>query len=148
MNHHSALFVRKREGLSYRSWIVCSGWIVILVALLILIMIFSESEVRTLLALSLVYGAQGCFAELIGVKIDSSGISFPNRVLPRFPYLILFRRKLLAGSFDRIDVVNKRVLMIYPARDEICIPTKTSDKSLFVRYLRNTFPAVSIKMMS
>jgi hypothetical protein len=41
-----------------------------------------------LLVLFVVYGIQGYLAELIGVKIASSGISFPNRVFPSFPYLV------------------------------------------------------------
>jgi hypothetical protein len=145
--HSSAWFVREKEALSYRSWTACGGWIVILAALSISAVFSAEAEVRTLLVLSLAYGVQGCFAELIGVKIDSSGISFPNRIFPKFPYLILFRRKLPKGSFDRIDIVGKQILMIYPARDQIWIaPTKTSNKNTFVRHLRNTFPTVSVKV--
>jgi hypothetical protein len=138
----------ERGGLSYRSWIAFSGWIIILATLLIWAVLSSDVQVITLLGLSLAYALQGCVAEFIGVKIEVSGISFPNRVFSRFPYLILFRRKLSTGSFDRIDFVNKRMLIIYPARDQIIIaPTKSRSKHNLVRVLREIFPMVSVKIM-
>jgi hypothetical protein len=149
MRHESVWFAGKKEGLSYRSWMACSGWIAILAAILISVVLSSDSEVKTLLGLSLAYGVQGCFAELIGVKIESSGISFPNRVFPGFPYLILFRRKLSVESFSRIDVINKKRLVIYPDRDQIhIVPSQILNRNGFVRALRNTFPTVSVKVMA
>ena len=149
MRHDSVWFAGKKEGLSCRSWIVCSGWIAILAALLISVVLSSEAEVRTLLGLSLAYGVQGCFAELIGVRIESSGISFPNRVFPSFPYLLFFRRKLPVESFNRIDVINKEKLVIYPRIEEIHIAlSKNINRNSFVRTLRHTFPTVSVNVMS
>jgi hypothetical protein len=84
----------KKGKLFLRSRVACGGWIMILAVLLASVISFSETEVQMLLMLSMVYGLQGWLAELIGVKIDASGISFPNRVFPQFPYLVFFRRKL------------------------------------------------------
>ena len=145
--HNSDWLVAKRKGWACRSWMACSGWIVILATILISMMDSSEAEVNALLALSLAYGVQGCVAELIGVKVEPSGISFPNRAFPRFPYFILFRRRLPAGSFDRIDFVNKRLLIIYPDMNQVYIATTNSDTNTIVRTLRNIFPTVSVKIM-
>lgn len=135
------------KELTARSWIACGGWIVILTALLVSAL-SAETEVQIFLALSIAYAVQGCLAELIGVKIDSSGISFPNRVLPRFPYLILFRRKLRKGSFDRVDFIDKQKMIIHPGRKQIFLPTtKKSEEARFARVLRNTFPRVRVAII-
>src|SRR5579871_5234135 len=68
---------------------------------------FGSGRQRVASALFLAYGVQGFAAELIGVKVEPSGISCPNRAFPRFPYLILFRRRLPAGSFDRWRAIPK-----------------------------------------
>lgn len=140
--------VSKTDGLSVRSWIVCGVWAVILGVLLLLLVNSSEPAIQTLLAFLVVYVTQGCLAELIGVKIEGSGFSFPNRVFPRFPYLVLFRCKLPERSFDRVDFVKGRMLIIYPAMRQIVVPvTKRCDEKRVVRFLRDAFPKVSIKIM-
>jgi hypothetical protein len=134
--------------LSARSWIACGGWIALLTGLLIFAAISAETEVQMLLALSIAYAVQGFLAELIGVKIDSSGISFPNRLLPRFPYLVLFRRKFHKGSFDRVDFIDKRKIIVHPGRKQIILPMlKKSEETRFLRVLRITFPRVRVAII-
>lgn len=142
------LAVRKRDGISVRSWIAFGGWATILGILLLLLAASSEAAIQTLLALSVVYVTQGCLAELRGVKIEELGFSFPNRVFPSFPYLVLFRRKLPRSSFDRVDFVKRRVFIIYPAMRQIIVPEmKNYDEKRVVWFLRDTFPSVSVKVM-
>ena len=142
------LAVRKKEGLSVRSWIACGGWTIILVALLLLLALSSEAAIQTLLALLVAYGIQGCLVDLAGVKIEASGISFPNRLFPRFPYLVLFRRKLSRASFNRIDLIKRQSLMIYPAMRQIIVPiTKDCNEKRVVRYLKDTFPDLSVTIV-
>ena len=120
----------------------------ILATLLVSVAVSAETEAQIFLALSIAYAVQGCLAELIGVKIDSSGISFPNRALPRFPYLTLFRRKLRKGSFDRVDFIDKQKIMIHPGGKQIILPTtKKSERARFARVLRNTFPRVRVAII-
>jgi hypothetical protein len=148
VGRNAPLAVRKKEGLSVRSWIACSGWAIILVTLLLLIVLSSETEIQTLLALLVIYSIQGCLTELIGVKIESSGISFPNRVFPRFPYLVLFRCKLPRGSFNRVDFVAKQLFIIYPVRRQIIFPvTKSCNEKHVMRFLRDTFHDLSITIL-
>jgi hypothetical protein len=111
-----------------------------------LLVIFSEIEVQILLMFSNAYGLQGWLAELIGVKIDASGVSFPNRVFPQFPYLVFFRRKLSKGSFDRVNFVRKKSsLVIYSAGEEVTVPITTRFDGIAVaKRLRNEFPKVSV----
>ena len=142
------LAARKKKRLSVRSWTACGGWTIIIVTLLLLVLISSEGATQTLLALLVVYGIQGCCVELIGVKIESSGISFPNRVFPRFPYLVLFRSKLPRRSFNRVDFVKKHVFIIYPAMRQITVPvTRSCDENRVVRFLRDTFPDLSVTII-
>jgi hypothetical protein len=112
------LVLEKKVGLSVRSWIACCGWTIILAALLLLVVLSTETAIQTLLMLLMIYGIQGYLAELIGVKIESSGISFPNRVFPSFPYLILFRSKLPRESFNRIDFVKRQIVIVYRHYDQ------------------------------
>ncbi len=138
----------KKNGLSVRSWIACGGWAAILGIVLVLLVNSSEPSIHTLSALLLVYVIQGCLAELIGVKIEVSGFSFPNRVFPRFPYLVLFRCKLPGSSFDRVDFVKRHLFIIYPAMRQVIVPVlKGYDEKRVVRFLRNTCPSVSVKVM-
>ena len=140
--------VRKKDGLSIRGWMVCGGWVTILGILLLLLVISSEAATQTLLVLLVVYVTQGFLAELIGVKIEGQGFSFPNRAFPRFPYLVFFRRKLPRGSIDRVDFVKGHLFIIYPAMRRIVVPVmKSYDERRMVRFLRDTFPNVSIKTM-
>lgn len=139
---------RKIIRLSVRSWAACAGWTIILVTLLLLAVLSSEAATQTLIALLVAYSIQGCWVELIGVKIESSGISFPNRAFTRFPYLVLFRSKLPRKSFNRVDVVKKHVFVIYPAMRHITVPvTKSCDENRVVRVLRHTFPDLSVTIV-
>jgi hypothetical protein len=139
---------RKKTRLSVRSWAACAGWTIILVTLFLLALLSSEAATQTLLALLVAYSVQGCWVELIGVKIESSGISFPNRVFPRFPYLVLFRSKLPRMSFNRVDVVKKHVFVLYPAMRQVTVPvTKSCDENRVVRFLRHTFPDLLITIV-
>jgi hypothetical protein len=148
IGNRDARWVTKKDGLSTRSWIACGGWTTILGTILLLLAISSDTSIQTLLALLATYVIQGCLVELIGVKIEGSGISFPNRVFPRFPYLVLFRRKLPRRSFDRVDFLKSHMLIIYPAMRQIIFPvTKRCDEKRMVRFLRDTFPEVSVKIM-
>jgi hypothetical protein len=121
----------------------------ILAVLLVSVITFSQTEVQTLLMLSMVYGLQGWLAELIGVKIDASGISFPNRVFPQFPYLVFFRRTLSKGSFDRVNFVRKQSsLVIYSAGEQVTVPITTKFDGIAVaKCLRNEFPKVSVMLL-
>jgi hypothetical protein len=137
-----------KVGLSVRSWVACGGWTIILAVLLLLVVLSTELAIQTLLIIFLIYGVQGYLAELIGVKIESSGISFPNRVFPSFPYLVLFRSRLPRQSFNRVDFVKRQIVIIYPARKQINIPvTKSCDEKRVVRFLRDTFPGLSVTIL-
>jgi hypothetical protein len=139
---------RKQEKLYVRSWTACGGWTIIVVSLLLLIVLTSEAAVQTLLALLLVYGIQGCCVELIGVKIESSGISFPNRVFPGFPYLVLLRRKLPRKSFNRVDFIRKHAFIVYPVMRQIFVPVaNTLDETRVVRFLKDTFPDLAVTII-
>jgi hypothetical protein len=147
-HHESGWSASKKGKLSLRSRVACYGWIVILAILLASVVLFSETEVETLLILSMVYGLQGWLAELIGVKVDASGIAFPNRIFPQFPYLVLFRRKLSEGSFDRIDFANEHLLVIHSAGQRIIVSTPTRFNGIAVaKYLRKQFPKVSVALL-
>jgi hypothetical protein len=138
---------RAQNCVSLRSRIACGGWILILAILLVSVLSFSETEVETLLILSMVYSLQGWLAELMGVRIDVSGIAFPNRVFARFPYLVLFRRKLSTGSFDRVDFM-KHSFVIYSSGEQIIVPiTKRFNGIDVAKYLRNKFPKVSVALL-
>lgn len=148
VDRDASLAFRKREGLSIRSWIACGGWTIILLALLLFAVLSSELEIQALLALLVAYGIQGCAVELIGVKIEPSGISFPNRVFPSFPYLVLLRSKLPRKSFNRVDFIKKHAFIIYPAMRQIIVPvTKSCDETRIVRFLKDTFPDLSVTII-
>jgi hypothetical protein len=148
LDRDTPLAVGKNKALSVRSWTACGGWTIIVGALLLLIALTSEAATQTLLALFVVYGIQGCCVELIGVKIESSGISFPNRVFPGFPYLVLLRSKLPRKSFNRVDFIKKHAFIIYPATRQIFVPvTKSCDETRIVRCLKETFPDLSVTII-
>ena len=137
----------KNGILSLRSRIACGGWIVVLAILSVSAITSAETGVQALLMLLTVYGLQGWLAELIGVKIDASGISFPNRIFPEFPYLVFFRRKLPKGSFDRVNVVSKQFLVIYSAGDQVKVPIPVRFNRMVAKSLQNNFPKVSVTLL-
>jgi hypothetical protein len=103
-NRVAGRFDRERGELHVRSWIALGGWIIYLGRNIINDIIVSSSEeiIQMFFALLLAYCLQGCLAELIGVRMGSSGISFPNRLFPSFPYLVLFRKNLRREASHKI----------------------------------------------
>jgi hypothetical protein len=99
-------------------------------------------------ALLLVYCLQGCLAELIGVRMGSSGISFPTRLFPSFPYLVLFRKNLERNSFNRVDFIRRNMLFVHPIMRQVIIPTtRGCDQKRVIRLLRDTFPGLLITIL-
>jgi hypothetical protein len=108
----------------------------------------SEIETHVFLMLLFAYGLQALLTELAGVKIDASGVSFPNCAFPQFPYLVLLRRKLPEGSFDRIDLIAKQSLEIHSAGRRITVRMVTRYNRIdFASRLRRTFPKVSVTIL-
>jgi hypothetical protein len=141
-------FEKKRAQLYTRSWIACGGWIIILGTILLLIVLSSEEIIQMFLALLWTYCLQGYLAEVIGVRMGPSGISFPNRLFPSFPYLVFFRKNLGSNSFNRVDFISRNILLVYPVRRLIIIPTiRGYDEKLVIRFLRDTFPGLLVTIL-
>jgi hypothetical protein len=147
-NRVAGRFDRERGELHVRSWIALVGWIIILGTILLMIVSSSEEIIQMFFALLLAYCLQGCLAELIGVRMGSSGISFPNRLFPSFPYLVLFRKNLERNSFNRVDFIRRNILLVYPIMRQVIIPTtRGCDEKRVIRFLRDTFPGLLITIL-
>ena len=79
--------------------------------------------------------------------MGSSGISFPNRLFPSFPYLVLFRKNLERNSFNRVDFIRRNILLVYPIMRQVIIPTQEVRREASYRFLSDRFPGLLITIL-
>lgn len=63
----------------------------------------SSQELFFVMVSVVVLGIQGFLAELLGIRIDENGVSFPRRMLLSSPFPILWRRTIPTSEISRID---------------------------------------------
>jgi hypothetical protein len=124
-----------------RSWIRCASWFLLTTALLV-VLVSSENyeriaELPFALGLIAIFGLQGFVAEMLGLRSDETGFSFPRRIFPGIGFPVLWRRKIPAKSVSRIDSLDSRTVQIHLASCEI-IDFVLPDNEKKRRFLRFT----------
>jgi hypothetical protein len=97
------------------------------------------------LTLVLVYLLQALVAEILGVVVNSKGISFPYHPVAQIHFLVFWRRFVSKDYFDRIDRIAYTSIAIYEAGDPVIVwfPDRES-RNRFLRTAARIFPGKSI----
>ena len=100
-----------------RSWMSCASWLLICSAFFIGLFSCEKHscgvEFHVELLIILLFGLQGFAAEMLGVRADEAGFSFPRRLFSRFGFPVLWRRRLPARRVSRIDSLDSRTVRLY-----------------------------------
>jgi hypothetical protein len=65
------------------------------------------------LVIIVLFGLQGFAAEMLGLRADEAGFSFPRRLFLRFGFPVLWRRRIPAKMVSRIDTLDSRTVQFY-----------------------------------
>jgi hypothetical protein len=68
---------------------------------------------RGFVALIGMFCAQAFLAEAFGYRVGRTGVSFPRRLFPTFPFPILWRRRIPEKSISRVDALGERAALFY-----------------------------------
>ena len=132
-----------------RSTAYCVAWLIFTVACIALTLYFLAVGFFPFLvgAVDLAfYGAQGFVAELLGVRVSRRGVSFPRRLFTKFPFIVLWRRRIPAMDIERIASLSAERIRVYrrsSGRPEYVFPN-SNQRSSFIKLSRGLFPSAGI----
>ena len=100
-----------------RSWRSCASWLLFSSAFVLGLLSCEKHEcgveLHVALVIMLLFGLQGFAAEMLGLRADEAGFSFPRRLFSRFGFPVLWRRKIPAKRVSRIDSLDSRTVRLY-----------------------------------
>jgi hypothetical protein len=131
----------------FRSAKYCIEWLALalfsIVALRLCLLEPEEDAASLLIFLFVIYCVQGLFVEAIGVTIYHEGLSVPRRLLPNFPFIVLWRQWIPSNDIDRIASLGMGRIRVYRRRSggrpEFAI--FNHDHNNFFRLVKQTFPS-------
>ncbi len=91
------------EEAKMRSLPMCAAWLILTGVSVALQSVRTHPlEIIFLLFLT-IYGFQAFIAEALGVRVSKKSISFPRRLFPNFPFLVLWRMGIKCADIDQIS---------------------------------------------
>ena len=131
----------------FRSTKYCIVWLIFAlpsVAIWSLCVLGGELDAASLLiGLFAIYCVQGLFVEALGVRIGQKGLSIPRRLLPHFPFLVLWRQWIPSNDIDRIASLRMDRIRVYRRRSgrrpEFAL-FNHHQQSQFLKFVKQMFP--------
>jgi uncharacterized membrane protein len=129
-----------------RSLPMCAAWLILTGVSVVLQSIrMNPLEILILLFLT-VYGIQAFIAEALGVRVSKKSISFPRRLIPNFPFLVLWRVRVRCADIDQISSRPKarvRVQKSTGERLQVHFPSREA-RLRFFQFVKREDPSISI----
>jgi uncharacterized membrane protein len=129
-----------------RSLPMCAAWLILTGVSVVLQSIRTNPlEILILLFLT-VYGIQAFIAEALGVRVSKKSISFPRRLIPNFPFLVLWRMRIKCADIDQISSRPKarvRVQKSTGERLQVNFPSREA-RLRFFQFVKREDPSISI----
>jgi hypothetical protein len=129
-----------------RSLPMCAAWLISTgVSVVLLSVRTNPMEVLFLLLLT-IYGIQAFIAEALGVRVSQKSISFPRRLIPNFPFLVLWRMRIKCAEIDQISSRPKarvRVQKSTGERLQVSFPSREA-RLRFFQLVKQADPCISI----
>ena len=129
-----------------RSLPMCAAWLMIMGASFALLSVRTNPlEIIFLLFLT-IYAIQAFIAEALGVRVSKKSISFPRRLIPGFPFLVLWRVRIKCADIDQISSRPKarvRVQKSTGERLQVNFPSREA-RLRFFQFVKKVDPSISI----
>ena len=129
-----------------RSLPMCAAWLVLTgVCVALQSVRTNPMEILVLMLLAL-YGMQAFIAEALGVCVSPRSISFPRRLIPGFPFLVLWRMRVKCADIDWISSRPKarvRVQKRTGERLQVNFPSREA-RLRFFQFVKRVDPSISI----
>jgi hypothetical protein len=81
------------QSASFRSPRRYLTWIISSIVALIIALTKEQSVVTLLFILLALYSIESFITEVLGVSVDETGIAVPNRLLPKNPWIVFWRKR-------------------------------------------------------
>jgi hypothetical protein len=127
-----------------RSRKVCTFWLIFtFVSILCLVFLDNYThhefalDYRVLFSLVALFSAQAFLAEVIGLRADARGVSFPRRLFAHLGFPTLWRRRIALKDISRADSLDERTVRFHLFSTElvdVLFPDIMSRRS-FLRYI-------------
>jgi hypothetical protein len=129
-----------------RSLPMCAAWLIVTGVSVVLQSVRTNPlEVLFLLFLT-IYGIQAFIAEALGVRVSKKSISFPRRLIPNFPFLVLWRVRIKCADIDQISSrprASVRVQKSTGERLQVNFPSREA-RLRFFQFVKRMDPSISI----
>ena len=129
-----------------RSLPMCAAWLILTgVSVALQSVRTNPLEILFLLFLT-IYAIQAFIAEALGVRVSKKSISFPRRLIPDFPFLVLWRVRVKCADIDQISSRPKarvRVQKSTGERLQVNFPSREA-RLRFFQFVKRADPSISI----
>ena len=129
-----------------RSLPMCAAWLILTgVSVVLQSTRTNPLEIIFLLFLT-IYSVQAFIAEALGVRVSETSISFPRRLIPNFPFLVLWRMRVKCAEIDQISSRPKarvRVQKSTGERLQVSFPSREA-RMRFFQFVKEVAPSISI----
>lgn len=129
-----------------RSLPLCAAWL-ILTGVSVVLQSTRTNPLEILILMFLtIYGIQAFIAEALGVRVSQKSISFPRRLIPNFPFLLLWRICIKCADIDQISSRPKarvRVQKSTGERLQVNFPSREA-RLRFFQFVRRVDPSITI----
>ena len=129
-----------------RSLPMCAAWLILIGVSFVLQSIRTNPLEIIILLFLTVYGIQAFIAEALGVRVSEKSISFPRRLIPGFPFLVLWRMRVKCADIDQISSRPKarvRVQKSTGERLQVNFPSREA-RLRFFQFVKRVDPSISI----
>ena len=128
----------------------CFLWLVLGAAIGLLVLLYaiygSSLGIFASLIIVFIYIIQIAIVEFLGVELDPEGLSFPRRLMPTIPFIVVGRHWIAAPDIDRIASVRGHRIRVYcrsSARPEFTL-LNSEQKSVFLQGVDHFFPSAVV----
>jgi hypothetical protein len=129
-----------------RSLSMCAAWLILFGVSLALQSVRPNPLEIIFLLLLAIYALQAFVAEALGVRVSKKTISFPRRLIPGFPFLVLWRVRVKCADIDQISSRPKarvRVQKSTGERLQVNFPSREA-RLRFFQFVKRADPSISI----
>ena len=128
-----------------RSWRRCASWLLFSSAFVLGLVGCEKhecvAELHFAIGIIVLFGLQGFAAEMLGLRADEAGFSFPRRLFPRFGFPVLWRRRITAKRVSRIDSFVSRTVRLHLTSCELVDFVFPDDEKMkrFMRFAKRAY---------
>ena len=133
-----------------RSLPMCAAWLILTGACLALLFVRTNPLESLFLLLLIIYGMQAFVAEALGIRVSKKSVSFPRRLMPGFPFLVLWRARIKCAEIHQISSRPKARVRVEKSTGErlrLDFPSRQA-RLRFFQLVKRADPWISIYGLS